>query len=73
MKRTVLTFGIISGLILAVMMIATVPFLHKVSGDKGLIIGYTTIFRGIPELLTLFTVYNGAALILKGIVAAITG
>ena len=43
MKKTVLTFGIISGLILAVMMIATVPFLHKVSGDKGLIIGYTTM------------------------------
>jgi len=30
-------------------------------------IGYTTIFRGVPELLTLFTVYNGAALILNNI------
>lgn len=30
-------------------------------------IGYTTIFRGVPELLTLFTVYNGAALILNRI------
>lgn len=28
-------------------------------------IGYTTVFRGIPELLTLFTVYNGAALLLN--------
>lgn len=28
-------------------------------------IGYTTLFRGIPELLTLFTVYNGAALVLN--------
>lgn len=28
-------------------------------------IGYTTVFRGIPELLTLFTVYNGAALVLN--------
>lgn len=28
-------------------------------------IGYTTVFRGVPELLTLFTVYNGAALILN--------
>jgi len=43
MKKTVLTFGILSGLILAVTMIATVPFLHKVSEDKGLIIGYTTM------------------------------
>ncbi len=30
-------------------------------------IGYTTIFRGVPELLTLFTVYNGAALVLNRI------
>jgi len=43
MKKTVLTFGIISGLILSLAMIATVPFLHKVSEDKGLIIGYTTM------------------------------
>lgn len=28
-------------------------------------IAYTTVFRGVPELLTLFTVYNGAALILN--------
>jgi polar amino acid transport system permease protein len=33
-------------------------------------IGYTTIFRGVPELLTLFTVYNGAALILNQIAKA---
>jgi polar amino acid transport system permease protein len=28
-------------------------------------IAYTTVFRGVPELLTLFTVYNGAALVLN--------
>ena len=28
-------------------------------------IGYTTIFRGVPELLTLFTVYNGAGILLN--------
>ena len=43
MKKTVLTFGLISGGISAVMMLATVPFMHKISGDKALIIGYTTI------------------------------
>lgn len=43
MRKTVLTFGVISGLISAVMMLATVPFMHKISSDKGLIIGYTTI------------------------------
>lgn len=43
MKKTVLTFGVISGLISAVAMLATVPFMHKISSSKGLIIGYTTI------------------------------
>jgi hypothetical protein len=43
MKKSVLTFGVISGLISAVTMLATVPFMHKIRGDKGLIIGYTTI------------------------------
>ena len=43
MKKTVLTFGVISGLISAVTMLATVPFMHKISSDKGLILGYTTI------------------------------
>jgi len=43
MRKTVLTFGVISGLISALMMLATVPFMHKISSDKGLIVGYTTI------------------------------
>jgi len=43
MRKTVLTFGVTSGLISAVMMLATVPFMHKISSDKGLIVGYTTI------------------------------
>lgn len=43
MRKTVLTFGVISGLISTVTMLATVPFLHKISSEKGLVIGYTTI------------------------------
>jgi hypothetical protein len=43
MKKTVLSFGVISGLISAVAMMATVPFIHKINSDKGLIIGYTTM------------------------------
>ena len=43
MKKIVLTFGIFSGLILAVAMIATLPFLEKVGEGKGLLIGYTTM------------------------------
>jgi Protein of unknown function (DUF4199) len=43
MKKTVLTFGLISGALSSLMMVATVPFLHKVSFDKGAVIGYTAI------------------------------
>ena len=43
MKKTVLTFGVISGLISTVTMLATIPFMHKISSEKGLIIGYTTM------------------------------
>jgi len=43
MRKTVLTFGVLSGLISAITMLATVPFMHKISSDKGLILGYTTI------------------------------
>jgi hypothetical protein len=43
MKKTVLTFGLISGLLSSLMMVATVPFLHKIGFTKGLVIGYTAI------------------------------
>jgi hypothetical protein len=42
MKKTILTFGLISGVISAVLMCATIPFLGDLDhGDKGLVIGYT--------------------------------
>jgi Protein of unknown function (DUF4199) len=43
MKRTVWTFGLISGAILSVMMAITVPFEDQIGSDRGLIIGYTTM------------------------------
>jgi hypothetical protein len=43
MKRTVLIFGLISGLLSSVLMVSTVPFLHKLGNDKGFIVGYTAI------------------------------
>jgi hypothetical protein len=43
MKRTVLTFGLIGGAIMATMMFATLPFMDKIGFDKGEIIGYTTM------------------------------
>ena len=43
MKKTVLTFGLISGAISSLLMVATLPFLHKIGFNKGLVIGYTAI------------------------------
>src|SRR6202142_4284228 len=43
MKKTVLTFGLISGAISAAMMLATLPFADKIGWDKGEVLGYTTI------------------------------
>jgi hypothetical protein len=43
MKKTVLTFGLISGAILSVMMLVTVPFQDAIGWDKGEILGYTTM------------------------------
>ncbi len=43
MKKTVLTFGLISGAISSLLMVATVPFLHNLGFNKGLVIGYTAI------------------------------
>jgi hypothetical protein len=43
MKKTVLTFGLISGAILAAMMVATMPFVEQIGMDRGMVIGYTTM------------------------------
>jgi hypothetical protein len=43
MKKTVLTFGLLSGAVSAGMMFATVPFIDRIGFDKGAIVGYTGI------------------------------
>ena len=43
MKKIVLTFGLISGAIIAALMLATVPFMHQIGMNKGMLIGYTTM------------------------------
>ena len=43
MKKIVLTFGLISGAIISALMLATVPFMHKIGMSGGMIIGYTTM------------------------------
>jgi hypothetical protein len=43
MKRTILTFGLISGGFSSLMMVATVPFEHKIGFDHAEFVGYTLI------------------------------
>ena len=51
MKKTILTFGVISGALSSLMMIATVPFMDRLDSDRGYLLGYTTI---ILSLLLVF-------------------
>ena len=43
MKKTILIFGLISGVISSLMMLATLPFLDNIGFNKGLVVGYTSI------------------------------
>ena len=43
MRKTVLTFGLISGGILSIMMLVTMPFIDRIGFEKGEVIGYTTM------------------------------
>jgi len=54
MKKTVWTFGLISGGILSAMMLLTIPFVDSIGFDRGEVIGYTTMV--LAFLLTFFGV-----------------
>ena len=54
MKKTVLTFGLISGAISAAMMLVTIPFVDKIGWQRGELLGYTTIV--LSALLVFFGV-----------------
>ncbi|HEX6976618.1 MAG TPA: DUF4199 domain-containing protein [Vicinamibacterales bacterium] len=43
MKRTVLVFGLLSGVVSAAMMLLTMPFIDEIGFDRGMIVGYTAI------------------------------
>ena len=43
MRKIVLTYGLIAGAILSVMMLVTIPFQDRIDFDKGAVIGYTTM------------------------------
>ena len=52
MKKTILTFGLISGALISLMMALTVPFQDKIDSGHSYVIGYTTIV--LAMLLTYF-------------------
>jgi hypothetical protein len=54
MRKTVLTFGLISGAILAVPMLATLPFVERIDFNKAHVFGYTLIV--LSALLVFFGV-----------------
>jgi Protein of unknown function (DUF4199) len=43
MKKTILTFGLISGAISSLLMVATVPFADRIGFDRSEVVGYTVI------------------------------
>ncbi len=77
MKKTTLTFGLISGALSSLMMMATVPFGDKIGFDKGEFIGYTIIV--LSFLLVFFgirsyrdSVSNGQITFTKGFAVGIS-
>ncbi len=54
MKKAVLTYGFISGAIAATLMLATLPIMDSLHGQKGYILGYTAIV--LSTLLVFFGV-----------------
>ncbi|MGH7620591.1 MAG: DUF4199 domain-containing protein [Gemmatimonadaceae bacterium] len=63
MQKIVWTFGLISGAIMAVFMIATLPFINAL-GDHSLVVGYTGIVAGL--LLVYFGVRSYRDNVLRG-------
>ena len=67
MRKTVLTFGLISGAILSVMMLATIPFMDGIGFDRGEVIGYTTMV--LAFLLVFFGVRSYRDNVAGGVVS----
>jgi len=76
MKKTLLTFGLISGALSSLMMLATVPFEDRIGFDKAEVVGYTAIV--LSFLLVFFgirsyrdNIGNGQITFSKGFVVGI--
>jgi len=58
MKKIVLTFGLISGVIASVLMLGTVSFIDQIGFDRGLIVGYTAIVLAFFRLCVCIRSYR---------------
>ena len=67
MKKIVLTFGTISGVIFSVMMFTTMPFMDQIGFDKGHLIGYTTMV--VAFLLVFFGIRSYRENVLDGYIS----
>jgi hypothetical protein len=67
MKKTVLTFGLIAGVILSVMMAVTVPFHDTIGYDRAEVIGYTSMI--LAFLLIFFGVRSYRDSVARGTVS----
>ncbi|HKO61090.1 MAG TPA: DUF4199 domain-containing protein [Pyrinomonadaceae bacterium] len=43
MKKTVLTFGLIGGVMMSVLMLGTIPFIKQIGFERAELVGYTTM------------------------------
>lgn len=43
MRKIVLTFGLIGGAVMSLVMLLTIPFMDRIGFDKGMVIGYTSM------------------------------
>ena len=53
MQRTILTWGLIAGVVSISMMLATMPFVDQIGFDYGMVIGYTAL------VLSALVIYPG--------------
>jgi amino acid transporter len=81
MKKTVLTFGLIAGAILSVMMLGTLPFHDAIGFDRMAIVGYTSMVlaflliyfgvRSYRDNVAGGTVRFGRAFVVGALIAAV--
>lgn len=71
MKKIVLTFGLISGVLCSLLMFGTIPLSHRIGFERGMIVGYTVMIASF--LLVYFgirsyreNVGNGQITFLRG-------